>query len=353
MILPLLTAIAVAVSATPAVAAISVRWHAAVRVEPARNGGLSSVSCPSAKLCVAVDQSGWLVTSKNPAGNAKAWTPTIRIDKAANGPLTGISCPTTSLCVAVDASGNVITSTNPTGGRKFWSGPVHVDSTGATDGGSAGFAGISCPTVTLCVAVDAGSPGNIVTSTRPTGGASAWKTTAVNGLLTSVSCVSNTLCVAAGSQHYVSTSPTGGTSAWHATGVQTGGGIFSAIDCPSASLCVATGYGNTSSGLVTTSGNPRGSAATWTTVSPQPDPPNAGSGLLDGVACMSNSFCLATDSSDNVFTSTRPSSGAWGASALIAPASGGTAVATAVSCAPTLCVVVDSNGYAIAATKRT
>ena len=30
--------------------------------------------------------------------------------------LTGVSCPSSSLCVAVDRSGNVVTSTNPAGG---------------------------------------------------------------------------------------------------------------------------------------------------------------------------------------------------------------------------------------------
>lgn len=34
--------------------------------------------------------------------------------------LRSVSCPTTSLCVAVDEHGNVVTATNPTGGQGAW-----------------------------------------------------------------------------------------------------------------------------------------------------------------------------------------------------------------------------------------
>ena len=40
--------------------------------------------------------------------------------------LNSISCPSTSLCVAVDGTGHVITSTNPTGGPSAWK-PALVD----------------------------------------------------------------------------------------------------------------------------------------------------------------------------------------------------------------------------------
>src|SRR5207342_832113 len=94
-----------------------------------------------------------------------------------NRALLGVSCPSTSLCVAVDDEGNVVTSTSPTGGAGAWT-VTGVD-------GSNEFVGVSCPSTSLCVAAD--FDGNIVTSTDPTGGASKWTVTAVDFVVTNES----------------------------------------------------------------------------------------------------------------------------------------------------------------------
>jgi len=340
--------LAAVAAAAPANAA-TVRWHKPARIDP-RNGGISAVACPSSRLCVAVDQSGFALVTTN---SGRSWRKPVRIDSGANAPLTGISCPTTKLCVAIDSSGNVITSRRPTGGSRAWSHPAHVDANTAPSGGSVGLSAISCPSVTLCVAVDGASPANVVTSTTPTRGASAWKLAAVGGVLTSVSCPTVTLCVAAGSQHYFSASPTAGASSWHATGSQTGGGTFSDITCTLATLCLASGYGNTSTGLVTSTASPtHPGASTWSTVGVEPSPPGYGTGLLDSIGCMAGSLCIATDSADNAFVSSTPASGTWTGPTQFARASSPTAAWSSIACAPALCVVVDSNGYAITATKH-
>jgi hypothetical protein len=80
-----------------------------------------------------------------------------------------VSCPSVSLCVAVDLAGNVLTSTDPTGGASAWARTL-IDRVYLT--------AISCPSVSLCVAGD--ELGNIVTSTDPTGGANAWRSAAVD-----------------------------------------------------------------------------------------------------------------------------------------------------------------------------
>jgi hypothetical protein len=54
-----------------------------------------------------------------------------------HNPLQGVSCPSISLCVAIDQEGDVVTSTDPTGGAATW---VIADVEG-TDR----FTGISCP----------------------------------------------------------------------------------------------------------------------------------------------------------------------------------------------------------------
>ncbi len=72
--------------------------------------------------------------------------------------LNGVSCPSASLCVAVDWSGDVVTSTDPTAATPTWT-IINVD------GRYHQLLGVSCPSTSLCVAGDGG--GNVVTSTDP------------------------------------------------------------------------------------------------------------------------------------------------------------------------------------------
>jgi hypothetical protein len=81
-----------------------------------------ALSCPSTSFCVTA-AGHQVLTSINPAGGVGAWTATS-VDPS--GFLTSVSCPSASLCVAGDQSGNILTSTNPTGGVGAWS-LVHVD----------------------------------------------------------------------------------------------------------------------------------------------------------------------------------------------------------------------------------
>jgi WD40-like Beta Propeller Repeat len=211
-------------------------------------------------------------------------------------PITAVSCPSVSLCVAGDAAGNILTSTNPTGGPTAWSSaPVPVR-------------GISCPTISLCVA---GEGGYILTSADPAGGASAWmKTTIDQGSVGAVSCPSVSLCVAAGTgagTHggaiiLTSTDPTAGTSSWIGVPVTPGDEFVSAVSCPSPSLCVATTF----KGDIFTSTNPTGGASAWTRTTI--DHGN----LLAAVSCPSLSLCVAVDYT-GILTSTNPtgSASAW------------------------------------------
>jgi hypothetical protein len=75
-------------------------------------GSVSSVSCPSTQLCVAVDKIAGYAFAGNPT-DPSSWTAT-KIDSplVSHGvppvSLTSVSCPPSGPCVAVDAVGNAI-----------------------------------------------------------------------------------------------------------------------------------------------------------------------------------------------------------------------------------------------------
>ncbi len=266
---------------------------------------LNGVSCPSANLCVAVDQAGNVVTSSDPTGGAPTWTVTS-VDKGQR--LSAVSCPTPSLCVATDSSGSVVTSTNPTGSASSWT-VVHVDTSFFGM-----LTGVSCPSESLCVATD--GSGHVVTSPDPTAGASDWTTSHIDpdsDGLTAISCPSTSLCVAGDGEGNVvtATDPTAGASAWTLNRIEPGTpfDLVNGVSCPSTALCLAVD----SRGNVLTSSNPTGGAATWSVtridhVSAFGEPAS-----LNALSCASASFCLAPDSEGDVLTSSNPTGGqaAW------------------------------------------
>jgi hypothetical protein len=269
----ILTALVVGLALVPQAAdaaTTSIKWARAVSLEnPKKGGSFDAVSCTLAatnpltgktskksttQLCVAADATGHIWWTKTPWKRRAFWK-RVTIDKVKGASLTGISCPTTGFCVAVDNHGDVVFSKDPTGGAKYWSKPEAVDTTAAAGGGPAGFAGISCPSAKLCVAVDNAS--QVVTSTTPTAGVSAWTLAAISGgpSLTSVSCPSTTLCVLGGSTRYDSIVPTGGASSWIARGAIVGG-VISSLACPSLTTCVGVGYGDATTGLASATATP-------------------------------------------------------------------------------------------------
>jgi hypothetical protein len=198
------------------------------------NPEVDGLSCPAASLCIAgyyqvvTDQSSQfssIASSANPVGNATAWT--VSGGPVDPGRLPAISCPTVSFCAAVDDSGNVVTSGNPANGSDAWK-LARID-------GHHRLTGIACPIALLCVAVD--DSGHALSSIRPAGG--TWSSSHLDGAnaFTGVACGSISLCVAVDGERnaFVSTNPAGGV--WQrAHGVD---GDLSGVWCPTASLCVA------------------------------------------------------------------------------------------------------------------
>jgi hypothetical protein len=160
-----------------------------------------------------------------------------------------VSCPTAGLCVAVDMEGDVVYSTDPTGGPSAW------HTTFVSDPGlyvsNVGFYAVSCPTASLCVATD--NQGGIATSTDPTGGPSAWKHEGVvfsSLYLYGISCPSTSLCVATsnGGELLYSTNPAAGASSWHSEEDDSGGGP-AGVSCPTTGFCAAV---DLNAGVLTT-----------------------------------------------------------------------------------------------------
>jgi hypothetical protein len=160
--------------------------------------------------------------------------------------LTTVSCASASFCVAADTSGDVITSTHPS---PIGSNPLSLKLdpsawrvTHAVVSAANAFTALSCPSVTLCVAIT--GQGDVVTSTDPTGGVSAWKVTRLAGsmMLDSVSCASRAFCVVGGASDsvFVSHDPAAGSSWWTETRVTPQGSeAIVGLSCPSAGFCVA------------------------------------------------------------------------------------------------------------------
>jgi hypothetical protein len=326
-----------AVSASVAAAAPSLSWSAPMEADGAHKP--TGISCPSATLCVVVDDGGRAVIgARASTGNGWSWSP-FAID--GGRPLRSISCPSTALCVAVDGEGRALVGVDPSVGAGSWS-PVTID-------GTTPFTSISCPSNTFCVAVD--EQGQELSSTRPAVALpSAWSapSTIASAPLVAVSCASSALCAAIdGKGHAVlSANPTGGAGAWYPRPIDPTLEL-TAISCFAGSSCVTVDKAGSvfaSANAAAALGSVTGSGATWTSTAldafgspsavscaaiglcltadeagyvlasddPTAAPPEWSARGIDpavplaGVSCTSEGFCAAVDTSGRVLTATTP-----------------------------------------------
>jgi hypothetical protein len=191
------------------------RWSSPHSIDPS-GGGLASVSCLTASLCVAVDKRGNVLTY-----NGTRWSSPHSIDPSGGG-LASVSCLTASLCVAVDKRGNVLTYN---GTR--WSSPHSIDPSGG------GLASVSCPTASLCVAVD--NKGNALTY-NGTRWSSPHSIDPRSGGLASVSCPTASFCAAVDLEGNALTYDN---SSWSSPDSIDPGFSLESVSCPSASTCTA------------------------------------------------------------------------------------------------------------------
>jgi hypothetical protein len=158
------------------------------------------VFCRSANLCLALDEFGAVVSSTDPTGGTGAWQ-TRPLDPWCNDGTCddSVTCPSTSFCLA-SGSNSVFTSLAPGSGE--WA----IDSPRLPAGSSPpAVSPQSCPGTHRCVGVN--SNGDLLVSSSP---ARAWTTSSIahqdvtdpaygySIVLgpTGVSCPSRSLCIA-------------------------------------------------------------------------------------------------------------------------------------------------------------
>jgi len=193
---------------------------------------LSGISCPSTSECVAVDSDGDGITyDPRTATFIKR-----RIFVEEGEALTGVACSSPTQCTAVDNDGAQVTF-QPLTGKQITA--TRIDASVGLDAPSGDsdneLDDISCPSATLCVAVD--TRGAAV-AFNPRSKHAVKPTMIDTGHeLTSISCPNTHRCVAVdGSGRALAGAPK--PSTWSAMTVD-GASALDAIDCPSATECVA------------------------------------------------------------------------------------------------------------------
>jgi hypothetical protein len=217
---------------------------------------------------------------------------------------TSESPPTTSRATATPAPTAAVTPS-----------PTPIPIVGLVPSGLGNFLGLSCPTVSACVAVGGSTEqvveertGQATAVFSRDGGASWTKSTVPVGLgpLNGVSCPSAVRCVAVGGigSRVVPTpggpkkggfalfSKNGGAS-WSKGKVPAGSGPLSAVSCPTPRQCLAVGPGNVvpngtnSGGSGPTALFSANGGASWATI-----PVPSGVGAFYGVSCPTTGNCV-------------------------------------------------------------
>jgi hypothetical protein len=278
---------------------------------------ITSVSCPSASGCFAVDSTGNLLVSKAPT-SATSWTAS---DIDLYNTLNQLDCPTASFCVAVDDVGNILYSSNPTQ-------PTSWQTLGIDN--SNNLISVSCPTVSFCAAVD--TSGNVIYSDSPTTG--KWQVFNAESNLTfavptTISCIASQTCYIAGSGGMLiySTSVDSGAGSFVENNIDSGNSL-TAISCDSSGCGVGDSAGN-----ILFATNPQSTG--WLKYN------LAGSTLITSLECSDINECVAGTANGTIAVSSSLSNAlGWNLENLSIPQPVSSVLCTSAS----YCLVTDSAG---------
>jgi hypothetical protein len=285
---------------------------------------LSSVSCPTARLCLAVGLE--IVGSNVDRGLSETWTgshwtvvPIAAPPNAAGSDLAGVSCSSSTSCVAVGSY--VVGNQQHRPLAEVWNGTVWavapMPNPHAENGSNA--TAVSCIGATACMATAEYAFGDVdqsIYSLRWDGGSWARaKQPNPKGQFanfeTSASCSSVSACTSIG--FWTDNGPLALAERWNGTrwvrqpvprprhSVQS---AFGGVSCATDVVCMAVGTSSASSNSIpTTTLAERWEDAVWTVV-PTPNPSGAEFSTLAGVACPSPTFCVAVGDAYNSATRT-------------------------------------------------
>jgi hypothetical protein len=273
------------------------RWQIQPTADPAGSAALLGVSCSSPRACTAVGdkQEGSRFLALAERWNGSRWSiqPTPSPASAVVADLLGVSCPAANSCLAV---GDYYGSSGPVFGfAERWNGsrwaiagvlrPARASETFLRS--------VSCSSARTCTAVGSfqSASASFPLAERWTG--SQWRQQAAPGTgeLLGVSCPALSLCVAVGDQqsrhHGQSTTlamawdgrlwaavaaprPRGATQA-----------ILQGVSCPAVSSCTAAGWAALSTDVTLAE---HWNGASWT-VQATPDPSGSQASFLSGISC--------------------------------------------------------------------
>jgi hypothetical protein len=308
---------------------------------------LLDVSCPTSRLCVAVDAAGGALSTTRPASTVGRWQST---PLSTTGAFDDVSCTATGFCAAVGLGSSVATSSRPTGAAAAWTvTDLKLRSEGESGPQPDELLHVGCASAQLCVAATFSNADNLIVSGNPGASAPVWKTRSVGSvrggeLFQAVSCPARSLCVAAGSFGKVATSTDAGRHwrfAFLLTPRDRNGSLTPRIEdvsCPTTTFCAAVD----GAAYVITTSRPAGGARAWhrTRLGRRH--------ALRAISCASASLCAGVDRRGRVLASTRPA----GPASSWKPVAVGQPVAR-VSCASTrLCLLLTRSGRLVAARRR-
>lgn len=286
-------------------------WRIEATRGPARaSAQLAAISCASARACTAVGSS--TMGSGTNAPLAERWNGTRWVIQPMPNPgaaiLFGVSCPSRSDCAAV---GDNFAGAGDVTLAQAWHGTSwrtqRTPSPVAAD--SSGLQGVSCGSVTACMAVGgyaAGGPFGQGTALAEKWDGARWSPqrlpvpagTTESGLA-AVSCTSPAACVAVGaySTNLASTQPLA--ERWDGTrwtvlstpSISMSEVVLTSVSCTSASACTAVGVQDNNPNIPLPLAE-RWDGTTWT-IQSVPDPAGGLYGFLRGVSCSSDHDCVA------------------------------------------------------------
>lgn len=265
------------------------------------------------------------------AGPSWHWTKPYTIPGKIDS-INGLSCPSLSLCVAV-SSNKLLWTTKPTAGASHWKNVALEPSSQPDVQGGVILDDVSCPTTTFCAAVD--DIGNVFTTTHPTGGKAQWHKRQVDNIeMLTIDCASATMCAALDYYGNALTSSNPAAGPWSSVKISaTNGAAYYSVSCPSKSLCAAV----ESDGKIAYTTSPGAAAPTWHIAKV------GGPGWM-AIACATAAHCVATGSGGVIGVSNNPAGGVktWHRTT-VHPASFGL---SKVDCpTPSFCMAVGANDW--------